>query len=515
VQFMPGTRRRIRRPAVAPFAALWASILIAFTLAVPVLAVEGPTKLFDPSVSPTAGLPTTTIQFAVTYRNRNGTAPDHVAVIIDGTAHAMSGDGTSNWKQGVRNSWSTRLAVGVHTVSFEAADTSKFSGTIAGGSVTITAPPAPAPTPAPTPRPTPVPTPRPTPAPTAAPRATPGPTQAPSVTPAPTPTSAAAGSSVGPGPGGVVGGSPSPGDGSTVSGGSTSGTDGSSGSSPSGGSSTSGPGLSDGSWGDGGSGRAIGAQVASQGASSTGTGPNTGQTDGSGSDAVTGGAGWGGLVSALEVLGVHQPPAITALPMLVGTTGAVAMAFAFAIFGKKRRDEQPPAPDEVLQASAARGHADVLRGDVTHGVVRAPVAPMPLDSEAGMPRWRRPSLLEARKANPALYVATAPRLSFDNGAVAPDTRREQRVIRYRLVRLLDAPDELRSTEIGQLDQGDEVQLLERSGSYWLVLCPDGRQGWLHKMTLGEIVTDNTPASPLGGDVDDDVLTAFIQARARA
>jgi hypothetical protein len=510
---MPGTRPRIRRPAVAPLAALWASLLIAFSLVVPVLAVEGPTKLFDPSVSPTAGLPTTTIHFAVTYRNRNGTAPDHVAVIIDGTAHAMTGDGTSNWKQGVRNSWSTRLAVGVHTVSFEAADTSKFSGTIAGGSVTITAPPAPtpAPTPAATPRPTPAPTQRPTPAPTAAPRSTPAATHAPPVTPAPTPTSAAAG---GPDPAATATPSAGAGDGSTVSGGTAPGAGGTIGSGPSGGSGVSGPGLSDGSWGDGGSGRAIGA-LAAPGDSSTGAGPNAGQIDRSGSDAATGGAGWGGLVSALEVLGVHQPPAITALPMLVGTTGAVTMAFAFAIFGKKRRDEQPPAPDEVLQASAARGHADVPRGDVTRGVVRAPVAPMPLDSEAGMPRWRRPSLLEARKANPALYVATAARLSFDNGAVATDARREQRVIRYRLVRLLDAPDELRSTEIGQLDQGDEVQLLERSGSYWLVLCPDGRQGWLHKMTLGEIVSDNTPASPLGGDVDDDVLTAFIQARARA
>jgi hypothetical protein len=506
---MPGTRRRIRRPAVAPLAALWASLLIAFSLVVPVLAVEGPTKLFDPSVSPAAGLPTTTIVFAVTYRNRNGTAPDHVSVIIDGTAHAMTGDGSSNWKQGVRHSWSTRLAVGIHTVSFEAADTSKFSGTIAGISVTITAPvaPTPAPTPAATARPTPVPTPRPTPAPTAAPRSTPAPTHAPTVTPAPTPTSAAAG---GPDPAATA--TPS----ADAVGGSTPGTDGSSGSGPAGGSGVSGPGLGDGTWGDGGSGRAIGAQVTAADGSSNGAGSNTGQTDRSGTgDAATGGAGWGGLVSALEVLGVHQPPVITALPMLVGTTGAVTMAFAFAIFGKKRRDEQPPAPDEVLQASAARGHADVPRGDVTRGVVRAPVGPMPLDSEAGMPRWRRPSLLEARKANPALYVATAPRLSFDNGAVAGDARREQRVIRYRLVRLLDAPDELRSTEIGQLDQGDEVQLLERSGSYWLVLCPDGRQGWLHKMTLGEIVSDNAPASPLGADVDDDVLTAFIQARARA
>jgi hypothetical protein len=139
---------------------------------------------------------------------------------------------------------------------------------------------------------------------------------------------------------------------------------------------------------------------------------------------------------------------------------------------------------------------------------------MPLDAEAGMPRWRRPSLLQARKADPARYVANAPKLSFENAAVAVPGGREQRVIRYRLVRLLDAPDELRSAEIGQLDQGDEVQLLERSGSYWLVLCPDGRQGWLHKMTLGETVSD-AAATPAGSDIDEDVLSAFIEARARA
>jgi hypothetical protein len=55
-------------------------------------------------------------------------------------------------------------------------------------------------------------------------------------------------------------------------------------------------------------------------------------------DAATAGAGWGSLVSALQLLGIDRPPTITALPMLVGTTGAVTMAFAFAIFGKKRRD---------------------------------------------------------------------------------------------------------------------------------------------------------------------------------
>jgi hypothetical protein len=95
---------------------------------------------------------------------------------------------------------------------------------------------------------------------------------------------------------------------------------------------------------------------------------------------------------------------------------------------------------------------------------------------------------------------------------------ERRVIRYRVVSLLDAPDELRAVEIGQLDQGDEVQLLEKSGAYWLVLCPDGRQGWLHKMTLGDVVADESSSAADAwnvGDIDGDVLSAYLAARARA
>ena len=90
------------------------------------------------------------------------------------------------------------------------------------------------------------------------------------------------------------------------------------------------------------------------------------------------------------------------------------------------------------------------------------------------------------------------------------------------------PDELRGSEIAFLDQGDEVQLLEKRGVYWLVLCPDGRQGWIHKMTLGDVVGDGGPTSApsatmpiaadtwtLGDDVDGDVLTAYLESRRRA
>ncbi len=206
------------------------------------------------------------------------------------------------------------------------------------------------------------------------------------------------------------------------------------------------------------------------------------------------------------------------------------MAFAFAIFGKRRRDEQQPASDEVLRAQAGRGVGVASSGDLVaggtagaatlvHGVVRNAAVPLPTDAEDTLPRWRRPSLLEARKADPARTISVSQNMSFGDSRVEPVEGYERRTIRYRVVRLLDAPDELRSVDIGQLDQGDEVQLIEKWGAYWLVLCPDGRQGWLHQMTLGARIDTEPSASAteaLGGsDIDADVLAAFMAARARA
>jgi hypothetical protein len=231
-------------------------------------------------------------------------------------------------------------------------------------------------------------------------------------------------------------------------------------------------------------------------------------------DPPAAGVGWGAMMAALSALGLDNgTPHLGLLPTLVGTSGAVAMGMAFAIFGKKRRDEEQPAPDEVLKAKAARG-SDVAASGELVGTRRFDA---PLEGEAAMPRWRRPSLLEARKADPARSVSTNQPMSFAEGATSEGS--ERRVVRYRVVSLLDAPDELRSSDIGQLDQGDEVQLLERSGAYWLVLCPDGRRGWLHKMTLGEIVDD--AASPTTGDAwgasepPTDILQMILDARGRA
>ncbi len=248
--------------------------------------------------------------------------------------------------------------------------------------------------------------------------------------------------------------------------------------------------------------------------------------DGSLTGAASGGArSWGPLTSALAMLGLSGLPftgfALTTSAVMA--TGTVAAAMAFGLFGKRRRAGDPPGPDDQLAAAAALGVG-----------MRPMPAPLPAfqeaeDPEAQLPRWRRPSLLQARKADPIRDATTPTRLTFDDGLVGPLDGRERRMIRYRIVRMLDTPDELRGVETGYLDRGDEVQLLEKYGAYWLILSPDGRQGWVHNMTLGEIVTDDAPdddrpvaTMPLApetwtlgeGDEDTDVLEAYLESRRR-
>ncbi|MEO5939578.1 MAG: hypothetical protein ABIZ72_01645, partial [Candidatus Limnocylindrales bacterium] len=121
-------RTHPRRPAASPLAALCVALFVALTLVAPVLANDGPTNLFDPSVSPRTGSPSTTITFEVTYRNHEGSAADHVSILVDGASHSMAAVG-SNWKKGVLHRWSSTLAAGTHTIMFEAAGRDKFSNT--------------------------------------------------------------------------------------------------------------------------------------------------------------------------------------------------------------------------------------------------------------------------------------------------------------------------------------------------------------------------------------------------
>jgi len=520
------------------------AVALLVALIAPAAAGSGPTRLSGGDVSPRSTTTAASVTFTVLYRNREGSPADWVRVRVAGSTHAMTQSGGEDWKREVRFSWSGTLPAGTHAVVFEAMSRDRFDDSLDGGSVTVTVPPTPPPTPAPTPKPTPDPTPAPTPKPTPKPTPTPTPKPTPTPTPTPAPTPAltpdpTSGSTPRPtprpttaptattpagavptdptidptvtptsAPGGQSGGVPS--------------ADPSDAPRPSASDSTTAgviPGSSDDptdvpaapTTGGGAGGRPGGS--GSTGAGGTGPGGDAGAVIGS-------------MASALTSIGLGRPGlSLGLLFTMTTTTGIVGAAFAFSVFGKRRRDGDPPAPDAVLAEAAASSYGAIAAA-IAAGPI--PAAPGPLDLELGMPRWRRPSLLEARKADPVRDATITPRLTFDHGLVGPLDGRERRLIRYTVVRLLDSPDELRGSEIGFLDNGDEVQLLEKRGVYWLVLCPDGRQGWIHKMTLGEVVEELAATSSatatmpidaetwtMGEDVDGDVLAAYLESRRRA
>jgi hypothetical protein len=193
----------------------------------------------------------------------------------------------------------------------------------------------------------------------------------------------------------------------------------------------------------------------------------------------------------------------------VMSTG-ITLAVAFVLFGRRRRHDDPAEMELATAAATAYGTQ----------VQAPPPGPAPIvDPGTGgldldMPRWRRPSLMAARKSDPVRSAAAAPgaaRLTFTAGAV--EGALERRLVRYRIVRLLDRPDELLGATVGSLDEGDEVAVMEESGLYRRVVTPDGRSGWIHKMTLGDTVEDREPE--VEEEIDPDVLLAYLAARGRA
>ncbi len=238
------------------------------------------------------------------------------------------------------------------------------------------------------------------------------------------------------------------------------------------------------------------------------------------------------LVSGLEGLS-PDPSLLSPISIAIVAAGGLAMLMAFLVFGRRRRRGEED--DGALAAGAAAGYPLVaapqrapLGGVVP--MMAATATPIPTaqavpslaapDLDAHLPRWRRPSLMEARKNDPLRGGVTAKAsLTFDEQSSEVLDGRERRRIRYRMVSLLNVPDEVQGVEIGSLDEGDEVVLVEKAGTYWRVLCPDGREGWLHKMTLGDVVIDSSSAATWTAADDgpdpggfEDIMRAYNESR---
>lgn len=459
---------------------LCASWLVAspFALLLLLLAISGAAAhqsghLSNASVSPRQVESGGAVILAVTYTDAGGAPQSVVAQIGDARKTMIAG--SADFTAGVRYTVSMTPAVGWHAVAFRATDSVGTEEVLWAGDVQVTDPgSSPAPTsttrlrPASTPTPAATATVKPAPTPIAGARGgrgcdgDNGGTGSGDASPAPGAGQATPRPHATPAPAGAV--TPAPGDPSQ------------SGPRMGGSAATNAPGAAGGQParngnadpGDG-TGGAVGT-VGGQGATSNVAGGGVQQTNGATAVGVE--------PVFVDPLAPYRSASLPTLlrelaPSIAAATTSGAAWAAFVIFGKRRRDGDQSQPDLQLATAAASG-------------VDTGAAPgLRVVDESLLPRWRRPSLQQVRKTDPLRVVTEAPHLSFEAAGVRPLESYERRHIRYRLVRLLDSPDEVRAAEIGVLDRGDEVQLLERRGVYWRVLCPDGRTGWVHRMTLGE------------------------------
>lgn len=229
--------------------------------------------------------------------------------------------------------------------------------------------------------------------------------------------------------------------------------------------------------------------------------------------------GLGGAIARLLVMGaVMGVVLVGAVYAGLATTTAIALGVVGAgvvgLLGVARRPNarKLTAAEEIAAMMAPPAPAPQPRPSIgTKQEVMAPEAATPVDPEANMPRWRRPSLLEARRADPSRMEPTH-RMPMTFSDVSAEL--DLRVVRYAVVPVLDRPDEVLGLRLTDLGAGDEVRVLGTSGAYTEILCPNGDQGWVHRTTLGQRGGDSLPgAQRLAMPPEaDDALTALLTAR---
>jgi hypothetical protein len=152
----------------------------------------------------------------------------------------------------------------------------------------------------------------------------------------------------------------------------------------------------------------------------------------------------------------------------------VAAAGASPKQPKPVRKAAAPPPDESKRKKpsprVAKAPATTIAASAAPAAVTADLDAAPLAAAAAA---------AAAKPNGAAKGAAAPR-KFDKPA-AKDAQRT--TVGYRQVRLSDAANDVGSRELGRLDRGDEVEILDSFEGFLQVRTPDGLTGWIPRQTI--------------------------------
>ena len=103
----------------------------------------------------------------------------------------------------------------------------------------------------------------------------------------------------------------------------------------------------------------------------------------------------------------------------------------------------------------------------------------PVDDDAPLKRTRK-SYADRSAPVAAVAAGAASTRSF---AKPPKKGIERVKVGYRRVRISSEPDEVRSSELGRLERGDEVEILGSHEGFLQVRTPDDITGWIQRHTI--------------------------------
>jgi len=150
-----------------------------------------------------------------------------------------------------------------------------------------------------------------------------------------------------------------------------------------------------------------------------------------------------------------------------------AMCGIFFVVGRRRRREDDD-PVSARRAGAAPVPAPVV--EPMTAIVDEDLTPV--DEDAPLKEVRKASR-RATAAATAAAVATSVR-TFGK---PPPKGVERAKVGYRRVRISSEPDAVRSVELGRLDRGDEVEILDSHEGFLRVRTPDDITGWILRHTV--------------------------------
>jgi hypothetical protein len=189
------------------------------------------------------------------------------------------------------------------------------------------------------------------------------------------------------------------------------------------------------------------------------------------------------------------------LPLLFGLPVAMGGLLLLVVAARRRSrrwDDLPPGGAVLAGAAAAAPAAPVANTAPALQASSAPAAPSvipaaaaaavvadaalddelaPVDEDAPLTTSRKP-----RKAMPTMAASAAAAVARTFDRPAPKGV-ERAKVGYRRVRISSEPDAVRSTELGRLDRGDEVEILESHEGFLQVRTPDNITGWILRHTI--------------------------------